>query len=276
VIPSFFLPRTLTLVVKKPSSEKDSLIGSGYVDDGGVAIDFAQPVKVTIGGWERIITLTPNKKATKFTFKDAQLNFVLTPNVRKASLGFFTIKISKTPLGALIDATKPLEFHFNASNLTDAAGTVKLTNSKYRRGSKRGDVFVPHVFPAHVIVKLGGDKKDSLTFRGGFASLGASPTALGTVRFSFGDQFTRTIAGNLFVKTKKGSTFTYKTKEADGAKISVTVDFERDFVKVDATRIELGPLATATTDVVFDAGDGRGAYRNVIRLSPLKGVRRDY
>src|SRR6185436_20581239 len=86
-ITSFFLPRTLTLVVKSPSSDKDSLIGSGYVDDGGVAIDFTHPVTVKIGGWQRTITLAPNKKATKFTFKDATLNFVLTPNVRKAKIG---------------------------------------------------------------------------------------------------------------------------------------------------------------------------------------------
>jgi len=278
VVLPFFLPRTLTLKIAKPSSDKDALVGSGYIDDGGnVGIDYtSQPVTISIGGYSRSVTLVANAKRTKFTFKDAALNFVLTPNVRKASLGLFTIKVSKTPLGALIDGSQPVEFHFSATGLPDATGTVRLTNDKYKRGSRRGDIFVPHVFPAHVIVKLGGANKDSLTFRGGFASGGTAPATLGAVTFSFGDQFTRTIPGNLFMKAKNGDTYTYKSS-AGGSKFAITVDFQRDFVKVDASKIELGPLSGTTTDVVLDAGDGKGAFRNVIHLSnDPKGVNRTY
>src|SRR6185295_9151013 len=70
-IDSFFLPRTLTLTVKSPSSAKDTLVGSGYIDDGGgVGVNYASGLaKIDIGGWTRSIPLTPNKRATKFTFK---------------------------------------------------------------------------------------------------------------------------------------------------------------------------------------------------------------
>jgi len=274
-IKAYFLPRTLTLKIASPSSEKDSLIGSGYVDDGGgVGVDYTKPVTVSIGGWSRTITLKPNKKRTIFTFKDATLNFVLTPRVRKASLGFFTIKIAKTPLGAQIDAAQPVAFHFNGVGLTDAAGTVKLTNAKYKRGSRRGDILLPHEYPAHVIATVGGDKKDKLTYRGGLASGGTAPAQLGTVTFAFGGIFTRTIAGNQFVKAANGDTYTFKSTTE---KLKIVVDFQRDFFTVDASGVELGPLTSPTTDVVIDAGDGAGAYRNVIRLSrPTKGATRTY
>jgi hypothetical protein len=41
--------------------------------------------------------------------------------------------------------------------------------------------------------------------------------------------------------------------------------------------VELGALADETTDFVFDAGDGAGAFRNTIRLSnDANGKARNY
>jgi len=278
-ISSFFLPRTLTLSIdKKGSSTKDTLVGSGYFDDGGGAgVDYvSQPVTIQIGGYSRTISLTPNKKNTIFTFKDGTLNFVLTPRVRKASLGLYTIKVSKTPLGALIDPSQPLTFHFSATGVPDAPGTILLTNNKYKRGSQKGDVIVPHIFPAHVIVKLGAQNKDSLVLRGGFASGGTAPSSLATVRFAFGKQFTRTVAGSLFKKLKGKNTWQY-TSKVGKSKVFISIDFDKNFLSINATNVELGALAEDTTDFVFDAGDGAGAFRNTIHLSKdSKGKTRNY
>src|SRR6185503_5526007 len=51
---TFFLPRTATLSIdKKGSSTKDSLVGSGYIDDGGSeAVDYTQPVRMQIGAYD--------------------------------------------------------------------------------------------------------------------------------------------------------------------------------------------------------------------------------
>jgi len=265
---SFFLPRAALLKIATPSSDKDFMRGAGYVDDGGATnLDYAsQPVTFRVGAYSRTFTLVPNKKHTKFTFKDAQLQFTLTPNWRKASSGLFLFKISKTPLQALIDPTQPIAFHFSAAGIPDAGGIVRLTNNKYQRGSRRGDVFSPHLFPTHITGTLSGQNKDKLRLRVGFASGGTAPAVLGTVRVAFGKQFARTIAGSAFTKSPKSDKYTYNVTTG-GTRFLLIVDFSNDFVSIGATNIELGPLSDETTDFVFDAGDGQGAFRNTIHLA---------
>jgi hypothetical protein len=242
--------------------------GAGLVDDGGVAnIDYTSaPVTFRVGNYSRTFTLTPNKKHTKFKFKDDQLQFTLTPNWRKASLGLFLFRITKTPLAALVDTTQPVAFHFSAPGIPDAVGRVRLTNNKYRVGSRRGDVFAPHIFPAHITGTLGGLNKDKLRLRVGFASGGTAPAVLGTVRVAFGKQFARTIAGSAFTKSPTSDKYTYNVTTG-GSRFLLIVDFSKDLVSIGATNIELGPLSDATTDFVLDAGDGQGAFRNTVRIA---------
>jgi DNA-binding beta-propeller fold protein YncE len=264
---SFFLPRVAVLKIQTPSSAKDFMKGSGYFDDGGAKnVDYtSQPVTFRVGSYSRTFTLTPNKKRTQFKFKDGELQFTLLPNFRKASLGIFLFKISKTPLGALLDTSNPLAFHFSAVGIPDATGIVRLTNNKYKRGTVRGDVFAPHIFPAHITGNLGGLNKDKLRLRVGFASQGTAPAVLGTVRVAFGKQFARTLAGSAFTKDPKKDKYTYNVTSG-GSRFLLIVDYSNDYVSIGATNIELGPLSDDTTDFVFDAGDGQGAFRNTIHL----------
>jgi hypothetical protein len=120
-------------------------------------------------------------------------------------------------------------------------------------------------------VKLGDDGKDSLTFRGGFATNGTTPVTLGTVRFSIGS-LSLSIPGDSF--TQKGDVFRSVSK--DGArKVTVTLDFLRETVSVSAKGVELGALTGETADFTFDAGTGDGAIRNTVRLG-TKGAKRLY
>ncbi len=282
-IPSYFLPRSMSVKIVAKSDEKkgtpapkDLLTASGFYDDGGAAVDYTQPVTITIGGYSRTVTLVPNKSKTNYKFKDGTLTFTALPNFRKSSLGKFTMRVAKMALGGLIDPTQPISMSFAASGMADATGQIKLTGGKYKLGKKPGDILAPAFFPAHAIAKLGGRNKDSIYFKGGFASLGTAPSSLATVRVAIGPQFTRSVAGSLFTKSPKANIWTFKSSVGK-SKFSVVIDYTRETIAVTATNVEIGTFPGSSTDIVIDTGNGQGAYRDTIRLSNnTKGTLRNY
>jgi YVTN family beta-propeller protein len=257
---SYFLPRIVNLKVK--GADKDSLVASGFYDDGGLGPDYTQPVTVDVGAFEETLTLVPNKKHTKYKGKGTHLQFAIAPNLRGSSRGRFRMRIAKTTLGGLIDPNKPVDFHFHATNLPDAQGEVVLTSGKYKLGKKPGELLSPPFFPARATAVLRGPNQDSLVFKGGFATTGTTPTSLGTVTFAFGD-FTQTIPGSSFTKT--GNAFKYSSTQGK-TKISIVLDFLRETVTLKAKNIEVGDVSGATAQFELDTGAGSGAVSNTVRL----------
>ena len=266
---SYFLPRSVA--VRLAGAGKDTLVASGFYDDGSLPVDYTKPVTVDIGLFSQAFTLA--HKGANFTFKDTHTKFQITPNLKGSSQGKFKMKISKTTLMGLIDPTAPVDFHFRASGLPDAQGRVGLTAGKYRLGKKRGALFSPPAFPAKAKVKLGDGAVDSLTFKGGFATSGVTPAALGTVRFGLGPVFTRVIPGAQFKKTGDKYKFTAKQGKTS---FTITLDFLRELVTVAAKGVELGTLSPATIDVVFDAGGSAGTVRTTVKVGVTGTTKRFY
>jgi len=260
---SYFLPRTVA--VKLRGAGKDTLVASGFYDDGGGSPTYTDPVTVDVGGFARTFTLT--KKGRGFVFKDASVRFAIVPNLKGSSRGRFRMRIARTTLAGLIDPSAAVEFHFRGTGLPDALGKVGLTGGRYRLGRVRGALIEPPFFPATVRARLGGQGLDVLSFRGGFASNGQTPAALASVRFDFGPTFTRTFTD----LARTGDAFTLSQKKGT-AQVAVKVDFLREVILVKAKHVELGPLTAPTVDVVLDAG--AGTIRNTIRLATKGAVRR--
>jgi len=252
---SYFLPRVV--VVKLRGVGKDTLVASGFYDDGGLAVTYTDPVTIDVGGFEKTFTLAAKGKG--FAFKDTSVRFAILPRLRGASRGRFRMRIAKTTLAGLIDPAAAVDFHFHATGLPDARGKVTLTGGRYRLGRIRGALIEPLFFPAAARAKLGGQDLDVLSFRGGFATSGQTPAQLDSVQFAFGPTFARTLGGF----TRTGDTFKFSDQQGT-AKFSIAIDFLREIVIVKAKHVELGTLDAPTADIVLDVG--AGTIRNTIRL----------
>ena len=125
---------------------------------------------------------------------------------------------------------------------------------------------------AHAHRPLGTDNADGFAFRGGFATNGQTPAALGPVRFAFGGALRRVIDGSEF--TKSGDTFKFSSKQGTTS-FTITIDFLRETVTVTGKKVELGAVAGSSADFVFDAGANSGTIRNTVRLG-ASGVKRYY
>lgn len=266
---SYFLPRVV--VLKLAGAGKDSLVASGFYDDGGLGPDYTQPVTVDVGGFEEVFTLVPNGRHTAYKFKGQRLRFAVVPNLRGSSRGRFAMRIAKTTLGGLIDPAQAVDFHFRAAGLPDAQGRVVLTGGRYRLGRKRGALILPPFFPVRATATLRGANLDTLSFKGGFATNGTTPASLGGVQFAFGN-FSQMIDGSAF--TKAGDRFTYAAIQGK-TKVAMVIDFLRETVTLRASKVELGDVAGPTADFLFDAGAGAGPIRNTVRLG-AKGAKRFY
>ena len=266
---SYFLPRVVAL--KLAGAGKDSLVASGFYDDGGLGPDYTQPVTVDVGGFEEVFTLVPNARRTAFKFKGQRLRFAIAPNLRGSSRGRFRMRIAKTTLGGLIDPAQAVDFHFRATGLPDAQGRVVLTGGRYRLGKKRGALILPPFFPARATATLRAANLDTLSFKGGFATNGTTPASLGTVQFAFGS-FAQMLEGSAF--TKAGDQFKYAATQGK-TKVAMVIDFLRETVTLKASKVELGDVANPTADFLFDAGAGAGPIRNTVRLG-AKGAKRFY
>jgi len=232
-------------------------------------------VTIEIGALKRVITLVPDKKRAKWTFKDATLSFT-------ALAEFPAVESREVPdeglehaLAADIVPTAPVTFHVRASGMPDAAGTVKFTGGKYRLGHRPGDLILPQSFRAPY---PRNSARPATTW---CCSRAASRPSARRPRVRRGAVLDRRPVradgrGRPVQKAKNADTWTYKST-AGGTSFSVKIDFLRELVTVAVSKAELGTLGDTTTDIVFDAGDGRGAFRNVVRLSKnAKGTARDY
>ena len=133
------------------------------------------------------------------------LKFSIVPNLRDSSRGRFKLKVSKTTLAGVVNPDAAVSFHFRATGLPDAQGRVTLTAGRYTLGKKRGALILPQFFPQRAKAQVGAANADTLSFVGGFATNGQTPTALvGTVRFGFGPAYSRAIDGTLFTKVACG------------------------------------------------------------------------
>jgi YVTN family beta-propeller protein len=267
---SYFLPRSVKSKVSGTS--KDTIVASGFFDDGGADVDYSQQVTLNIGGFALPFTLVGNASGTKYKFKDATTKFSIAPNHKGSSRGKFKMKVVSAALAKFVMPNAPIALHFTAAGLADAQGTVTLTAGGYKIGKKRGTLVLPQFFPVRAAATAGGADADSFSFVGGFATNGTTPASLSTVRFQFGPVFSRTIGGTQF--TKKGDVFSFKS--APGApKFTIKIDFLRETVTVSGKKVELGALTDPTVDFLFDAGNGAGAYRNTVRVGSA-GASRSY
>lgn len=269
-IPSWFLPKKLKLSIK--GEGRDSLLSSGFFDDGGATVDWGDPVTLNVGGFEETFTLTANTAGTSFKFTGNRVAMTVKPNLRGSSRGLFRLKISKTTLSGLLDPEGEVPLSFEADGLEECTGRVKLARGIYGLGKVRGALLEPAFFPAKAKAKAPAGRSHSLTFTGGFATQGPLPATAGPVTLSFGPTFTRTIPGGSF--SGSNGVFTHTAREG-ATSISVKVDHSREKVTVRTKGLDLGNLSAPTLDVVFDAGGGLGSFRNTVRLG-TKGTTRTY
>ncbi len=270
VIDSFILPKIVRLKLK--GEGKDSLKAAGVYDDGGNPVDYSQPMTIQVGDFERTFTVQPNKRGTAFKFKGPDVVLKLRPNRSDSSRGFFVLLISKTTLAGLIDPNAPLEMHFSGTGLPDAFGKFELTNGGYRVGRARGTLIAPEFFLTRIKAKVRDEKRDTMKMKGGFRTDGPVPEMLGTVVIAVGDEFRLSVPGSEF--SRKKDRFTYRNK-ANGVSIRLFVDFGRELMQIVTKGAELGDLSGPTTDIEFDAGDGRGAVLGTVVLGE-NGDKRGY
>lgn len=261
VIKPFILPKIVRLKLR--GEGKDSLKAAGVYDDGGNTVDYGQPVTIQVGDFERTFTVEPNRSGATFKFKGPDVTLMLRPNRSDSSRGFFVLVISKTTLAGLIDPDAPLSMHFTGTGLPDAAGRFELTGGGYRIGRTRGTLIAPEFFLTRIRATVRDGKPDTMKMKGGFRTDGPVPATLGTVVIAVGDTFRLSVPGSEFRRSK--DRFTYQTK-ASGVSIRLFVDFGRELVQIVTKGAELGDLSGPTTDVEFDAGDGRGAVRGTVVL----------
>jgi YVTN family beta-propeller protein len=267
---SYFLPKAVK--VRIAGEGKDSLVASGFFDDGGGDVNLGDPVTLAVGDFQRTFPLQPNAAGTVLSFKDASLSFSLKPNLKGSSRGFFRLKIAKTTLSGLVDPDAPVDLVLSGTGLPGARSRVGLTAGKYRLGRVRGTLESPEYFPAKAVVKTGDGKPDAISLKGGFRTTGGVPGALGTVRITVGEEFALDIPGGSFTRT--GDSFRFTSRDG-GTSVSVVLDFAREILTVKARGIELGALAGPTTDLVLDDGSGSGPVRIRVRLGS-SGVKRFY
>jgi hypothetical protein len=268
--PSYFLPKKVTL--KLLGAGKDSLVATGYYDDGGATVDFTQPVTLFVGGYSRQFALVGNAKGTAFTFKDATTSLTVKPRLKGSSRGSFVLKLTKATLAGQIAPSGEVEMRFLASGLPDAVGRVKLTNGGYALGKVRGALLLPAFFPAKAKITSDANKPDVVTLTGGFASNGTTPTTLGRVRIAIGPTFELVIDGGAF--TKKGDKFTHVAK-VGAVSVAVTIDFAKELIVVKTKGVEVGELPAGTMDVVVDVGAGAGPITARVRFGGT-GTKRSY
>jgi hypothetical protein len=253
-----------------PGEGNDTIIASGFFDEGNTGADFAQPVTIEVGDYVRTVTPVLNAKGTVYKFQDAQLKLVVVPNLLGSSRGRFRLRVFKTDLEGLVPLDSPADFHFRGPGYT-VDGLVELDGGKYKLGTKQSTLIEPVFFASKAKATLGPGATDTLKFTGGFATNGQTPAAIGDVDFGFGD-FRITMIASAF--TKKGGVFT--ATQRDGPfQVTIKVDFVKELVTVTAKGIDLGPLDGPTTDIVFDAGIGNGDYTNTVVLGG-EGSQRTY
>ena len=274
---SYFLPSVVK--TKLNGAGKDTLVAAGFFDDGGATVSYGSPVTITVAGFSRTFDLTPNKKGTVFGFKGPDLILSVRPDrvveqgVQGSSRGKFRLRIADTTLAGLVPTEGEVDFHLSASGLSDAVGIVVVEGGKYKLGRRRGTLSAPAFLPKTVKASVGDTKPDKLLLIGGFAATADAPAALGTVRVGVGETFSLEIPGDQF--TRKGDVWTFRQK-ADGTLVSVAIDFVREQVTVRTKGVEVGDLAGATTDIVFDSGAGTPAVATTVVLSQPKPSLRVY
>jgi hypothetical protein len=190
-----------------------------------------------------------------------------------SSRGKFRQRISDTTLAGLVPTNGEVDFHLRATGLPDAVGVVVVEAGKYKLGRRRGTLSEPAFLPKTVKAKVSATKPDKLLLVGGFATSADAPSALGVVRVGVGETFALEIPGGSF--TRKGDVWTFREK-VDGRVVSVVIDFVRELVTVRTKGVELGDLASATTDVTFDSGAGGSAVAITVVLSQPSTASRVY
>ncbi len=267
---TYFLPTKVKLRVK--GAGRDSLRAAGIFDDGGAAIDFAQPVTIDVGGYSRTFTLTGNSDGSVQQFKDPQFTMTVKPRLKGSSRGRFKFTVAKSTLAGLLPSDGPVDVHFSAAGVPDAQATVRLTRGAYTLGAVRGTLVAPAFFPSKVKVTANETGSDRVKLAAGFAAGGAAPATLGDVRIALGPSFQRSIAGSAF--TRKGDTFRFAARNGSES-LSVSIDFPRGTVTLKAAGVEVGALDQAATDIAFDGGTGALPARATVRLS-TSGSKRTY
>ncbi|MCE9636471.1 MAG: YncE family protein [Planctomycetes bacterium] len=269
-VPSYLLPRSLRLTLKEGAH--DSMVTRGTFDDGGVSLDFTQPVTIDIGGFSRTFTLLATR-TEYLSPKESGVALRVKPGVKGSSRGKFRLSLKNTELDQKVDPNAPLLIRLAASGAPAVRGRVKLTAGFFRIGKASGDILEPAFFPRRATVALADGANDVLALQGGFATSGVVPQTISSVKIGFGPTFTRTIAGRDF--TSKAGAFTYVEKGDAGMQLTVKVDFRKDIVTINAKKIELGALTSPRIDIVFGNGSSPSVATNSVRLG-VKGNRRYY
>jgi DNA-binding beta-propeller fold protein YncE len=269
-IPAWFLPKKVK--VSHRGEGRDSLVASGFFDDGGATVDWTDPVTLAVGGFEETFTMAPDPRGTSYRFMGTRVHMKVKPNLNGSSKGTFMMKIGKTTLSDLVPLAGEVDLSFTGGGLEECTGRVRLAAGKYALGKVKGALLEPGFFPSKATAKNAAGKPHTLSFQGGFATEGTAPSSPVDVSFSFGGTLSRTIPASAF--SGSGGVFTHRSRES-GTSLFLKVDHLREKVTVKTRGVDLGTLSGPTLDVVFDAGAGLGGFRNPIRLG-TKGTARTY
>jgi hypothetical protein len=273
--PPFVLPSSVNLVlngVPKSSSGRESLTVAGTFDVGAGPVDWSAQVTFEAGGLSKTVAPAPNGNASEFSFKDEEFSLTLRPGAGGSSRGSFKAKFVGPALGGGLSLDGPLTLRLKGEGLFDAVGAVTLVGGRFSLKRSPGALVEPTFFPATIRAKPSDARPDVLVLRAGFPAPDATPTALGAVRIGVGTEFELNADGSVFERS--GDRYRMSSKQ-DGAKTSIVLDFRRGTVLVKAKGVEIGSLAEPITELLFDAGDGRGETRVRIALAS-RGTKRVY
>jgi len=260
-VASYFLPRSVKVKFNAKHPEKSQLVATGFFDLGPDPVDLTAAATLDVGGYEvKALTLTPNKKGTAFTLKQAGLQFTVKPDKSGSSRALFTIKV-KDNLEGLVDPDGVLDLHF-VIDAVDAQGAVTLEQGKYKLGKKRGALVSPAIYLYRVANKLKGGGADALSLRTGMATSGTTPAGAPAFALDFGENFEATLAGSDF--QKKGDRFSFKGPP--GGLTSVVLDYLRETVSVKGKGVDLGAFADGPQPVTVSVGLGGDVREVSVRM----------
>jgi hypothetical protein len=260
-VAAYFLPRSVKVKFNAKHPEKSQLIATGFFDLGPDPVDLSAAATLDVGGYEvKAPSLTPNKKGTAFTLKQAGLQFTVKPDKSGSSRALFTIKVKDT-LDGLVDPDGELDLHF-VNPAVDAQGAVTLEQGKYKLGKKRGALISPAIYLYRVANKLKGGGADALSLRAGMATSGKTPAGAPGFSLEFGASFEATLPGSDF--QKKGDHFTFKGPS--GGLTSTVLDYLRETVSVKAKGVDLGSFVDGPQAVTVTVGLGGDVREVSVRM----------
>lgn len=177
---------------------------------------------VASGSWGATVPLERRGETGTWRSRDPAVDLTIRVRDPQTSAATFRLLLPSVAQGGPAPWEGHLPLRMRPQSGLDALGVVRLDGGRYHRARRIGAHAFPFVFPEQFASRRPQFSPGLVHLRGGFATDGTVPAAMGEVTFSIDVALYR-IPGAAFVR--RGSVFTYRDRNRDPQ--LVTFDFHR-------------------------------------------------